>query len=204
MLAIIFMPLLVVVAPMVSAGPLALPASPTPDLGLVTSTGTDGQAEVVVTITNPATATTTIAPSSPENDAPRRTQQPELRDAPQPPPQAQQRDAGFATSPATTTTTNSATEEHTRVGDHAAAAAAKTTPRPSDDPEADSELAREGYSQTTYYACQTYAVSTHCGWHVPVVHVGGARRVVPGGAPGFVAAGAVMACGMFVNAVLGF
>lgn len=195
MLAIIFMPLLVVVAPMVSAGPLALPASPTPD----------GQAEVVVTITNPATATTTVTPSSPEDDAPRRTQQPELRDAPQPPPQAQQRDAGFATSPATTTTTNSATEEHTRVGDHAAAAAAaKTTPRPTDDPEADSELAREGYSQTTYYACETYAVSTHCGWHVPVVHVGGARRVVPGGAPGFVAAGAVMACGVFVNGVLGF
>lgn len=147
----------------------------------------------------------------PEHDGPRPTQ------PPQPP--ALQQDlrvnaAGFAvsSSPASTETTSpdeddddsGAVTPTTTMAQVQAVAAQATEAPPANVPEADADLARLGYSQTTYYACETFARATHCGWHVPVVEVSGAAAAVPrrrdrgSGNVGGVAAGAAV-CGMLVS-----
>ncbi|KAL7904925.1 hypothetical protein GGI35DRAFT_484132 [Trichoderma velutinum] len=36
-------------------------------------------------------------------------------------------------------------------------------------PDQDSQLAKMGYSMTTFYTCDTIGGQEHCGWHVPVL-----------------------------------
>lgn len=160
MLAITFMPLLMAAIPLASANPFTFPSNQ----------GQPKDTLATITITSPATtsatATTTTATAmatpTPATRRPKETQPLELRDG------------GFAASIGTaagaTTTALLAADQ------------AQTTAAPSDDPEADSDLAREGYSQTTYYSCEAFATTTHCGWHVPVVHLAAAGRLRAAGA----------------------
>lgn len=98
-----------------------------------------------------------------------------------------ERDSDFATSPEIAgqpTSTPTATQDHLEVVVAAAAAAATAAPSapPAEDPQAEAELAAQGYAQVTYYSCVAYAESTHCGWHEEVVHSGagglGTRQAV--------------------------
>lgn len=91
-----------------------------------------------------------------------------------------------------------------------AANKAATTPvpdPPTNNPAVASALAQQGYSQETYYSCKTYAAtSTHCGWHVPVVYVGGASggaARMGGNGVKAGAVGAAAACGFVMNYMLG-
>jgi hypothetical protein len=36
-------------------------------------------------------------------------------------------------------------------------------------PDQDAQLAKMGYSMTTFYTCDTVGGQEHCGWHVPVL-----------------------------------
>ena len=74
------------------------------------------------------------------------------------------------------------------------ARAQTTPPPPSDDPQVASALAQQGYSQITYYSCNTRdATLTHCGWHVPVVKVSSAAVGRHGGDVRRIAGAAVAA-----------
>ncbi|KAH7041494.1 uncharacterized protein B0I36DRAFT_312924 [Microdochium trichocladiopsis] len=55
----------------------------------------------------------------------------------------------------------------------AAAAAAVTTPPPQV-PSFDEAYGDE-YMQTTYWSCNTFALTTHCGWHEPIIYIGGGK-----------------------------
>lgn len=217
MLAItVFIPILLSVGPVAFASPLASSGGLVLHVDILTVSTTDGQTSTLTTPTTTAGMSTLPPglepPSSPRQEGPERT--PQAR-APQP-----RDDGGFAVSSTAETASGSASasvatlantisgeaETQTR-----ARAKAMTTPAavaveapPVDDPEADSELARQGYSQTTYYTCVTYAAtSTHCGWHVPVVHGAGAADG-PRRGRGEAMAIAAAACGMMANAVLGW
>lgn len=188
---------------------VATPAAPT------TSVTPTTIASVTGTPSDPA------PPSSPAQEAPRRTQEPqakELRDV-QPAPVPVPRDAvadggGFAISSAAAAAADPTTPTSTTLAAAAAAATlvaaqaqeaeapAPTEAPPVDNPSVDGDLAREGYSQTTYYACERYAATTMCGWHEPVVYVGGGAPA-PGRGVGGVAVGAA-ACGMVANWALGW
>ncbi|KAM0326126.1 hypothetical protein ACHAQA_006719 [Verticillium albo-atrum] len=50
---------------------------------------------------------------------------------------------------------------------------------PATTPRATADLAEHGLRQTTYYSCATYATTTHCGWHRPLVPVAAASVGTP-------------------------
>ncbi|KAJ4422757.1 hypothetical protein N0V82_002536 [Gnomoniopsis sp. IMI 355080] len=154
MLAITFIPLLMAAIPLASASPFTFPANQGQPKGTMAATRVQ-----IITVTSPATtaATTPTAIPTPGAQRPKETQAAlELRDD----------DGGFAASVGGSGgTAASATTAAVLAADQA-----QTTAKPTDDPEADADLAREGYSQVTYYTCEAFATTTHCGWHVPVVH----------------------------------
>jgi len=55
----------------------------------------------------------------------------------------------------------------------AAAAAALTTPPPQV-PSFEDAYGDE-FTQTTYWSCNTFALTTQCGWHEPILYIGGAK-----------------------------
>ena len=73
--------------------------------------------------------------------------------------------------------------------------AALTTPYPGqEDGHGDihgDEMAAMSFRQTTYYTCITHRVSTHCGWHHPILEAGGSR--LGGGGWGWAARAAAAA-----------
>ncbi|KAJ4396398.1 hypothetical protein N0V93_000617 [Gnomoniopsis smithogilvyi] len=161
MLAITFMPLLMAAIPLASASPFTFLANQGQPKGTMAAIWVQ-----TITVTSPATtATTPTAKPTPATQRPKETQVLELRDG------------GFAASLGTASSDDAAATTAALAVEQA-----QTTAKPTDDPEADSDLAREGYSQVTYYTCEAFATTTHCGWHVPVVHVSGAERLRLGGA----------------------
>lgn len=198
MLAITFMRLLVAAAPLALASPFTFQPNQ------VQAIGTLASKEQSIAITSSATTPTTAratatAASTAALQPPQESHHlEELRGiSPAPEPAPVPRDDGFAASIAATTTAAAAVTAVTTAKSVAEqVAAAQTTAPPSDDPEADAELAREGYSQTTYYSCEAFATTTHCGWHVPVVHVAEAAGRRAGGGAAAAAAGAAGAAVM--------
>lgn len=54
-----------------------------------------------------------------------------------------------------------------------AAAAALTTPPPQ--VPSFEEAYGDEFTQTTYWSCNTFALTTRCGWHEPILYIGGAK-----------------------------
>lgn len=176
MLAITLMPLLLAAAPLASASPFTFLANQRqqPKGTLAAATWAE-----IITVTSPATtATTPTAIPSPVTKRPKETNSPLV----------ELRDGTFAASLGSDdnddddTAATAATATTAPTAAVLAADQAQTTAKPTDDPEADADLAREGYSQVTYYTCEAFATTTHCGWHVPVVHVSLAGRLQTVGA----------------------
>lgn len=217
MLAIDFIPLLFGLAQLASASPLTRPASA--DVSLATLTVAESSTTAIA-----ATTTTIQRPASSSNEPARNHAEQDQRDS-EAPPQAQRR-ADFATSPASSTVavaaaTSTVTAAEDSFNDDSAQEAAVTTSKtqdsvnpattaaPTDNSIVDADLAKEGYSELTYYSCEKYATATLCGWHEPVIYVGktggAARQGGQGGVaarPGLAAAGAVV-CGAALNMMLG-
>ncbi|EEY16034.1 predicted protein [Verticillium alfalfae VaMs.102] len=67
---------------------------------------------------------------------------------------------------------------------------------PATTPRATADLAEHGLRQTTYYSCATYATTTHCGWHRPLIPVAassGAEKTAGVGSVAMVAAASIAA-----------
>lgn len=191
MLAITFIPLLLAAAPLASASPFTFLASQRQPKGTLTPAT---RAETI-TVTSPATITTPTTPTaipSPATKRPKETNSPLLL--------LELRDGGFAASlgsdadaaDATAATATASTEPAVV----AAEDQAQVTAKPTDDPETDADLAEKGYSQVTYYTCEAFATTTHCGWHVPVVRVSLAGRLQAVGAAAVLGA---MGAGLLVG-----
>lgn len=173
------------------------------------STMTTAAAPESRTLITPTAVALATGAANPPPLAPPAQKGPRPTQPPRPLPEFRVDEAGFAVSSAAAAAKTASPEGDdgnigagaTQAVAAAAAAAAVTTDAPpADVPEADSDLARQGYSQTTYYACETFARATHCGWHVPVVQVGAAAAPERsrGRSVGVAAAGAA-ACGMLVS-----
>lgn len=174
MLANTFIPLLLAAAPLTSASPFTFLANQRQPKGTLTAAT---RAETI-TITSPATTATSLAAIPfPATKRPKETNSPLLLEL---------RDSGFAASLGSDADDADATAATATATTAAAAVAAEdqaqVTAKPTDDPEADADLAEKGYSQVTYYTCEAFATTTHCGWHVPVVHVSLAGRLQAVGA----------------------
>lgn len=180
MLAITLLPLLLAAAPLASASPFTFLANQRrqqPKDTLAAATWAE-----IITVTSPATTATTppaaTAIPSPITKRPKETNSPLL----------ELRDGTFAASVGSDNdndddeATGTATTTANAAAAVLAANQAQTTAKPTDDPEADADLAQEGYSQVTFYTCEAFATTTHCGWHVPVVHVSVAGRLQTVGA----------------------
>ncbi|PSR85899.1 hypothetical protein BD289DRAFT_433250 [Coniella lustricola] len=224
MLAIDFIPLLFGLAQLASAGPLTRPASV--DVTLATLTAAESETTAATAFVKGATTISRPASSPPSEDKEAGIQLLEQRDDSHASPQAQQR-AEFATSPASTTIAAAAAATSTTAAVAAAAedsfnesaeeaissstqdaSTPATTAPPTDNQEVDADLAKEGYSEVTYYSCERYATATLCGWHEPVIYVGktggAGRQMARGGGvagPGLAAAGAAV-CGTMLTMML--
>lgn len=199
----VLIPLLLTAA--VSASPFTTISMPP-----VHSSGSNCRNSSLATTAAPDSQPLITAPAAtgappPEHEGPRPTQPPQLQDLRvEKAAAAAAAGGGFAVSSSSNDGddgdsepgTSTATTKTTMTQQQAVAALATDAP-PADVPEADSDLARQGYSQVTYYACETFARATHCGWHVPVVEVSGAERR-GSGSVGTAAVGAAV-CGMLVN-----
>lgn len=112
--------------------------------------------------------------------------------------------AGFAVSSPSTSGPDATMTTTTAQAVAAAAEAVATAAPPEEVPEADADLAAQGYTQVTYYACETFARATHCGWHVPVVHLSSAAAATRRGTGVAVTAVGAAACGMLASWVFGW
>lgn len=87
----------------------------------------------------------------------------------------------------------------------AAAGAALTTPPPQ--VPSFEEAYGDEFTQTTYWSCNTFALTTQCGWHEPILYIGNAKsgaskaRSLAGGSGGY---GVLVLEGLVVGAVVLF
>lgn len=72
---------------------------------------------------------------------------------------------------------------------------------PAASPRPTADLGEHGLTQVTYYSCATYATTTHCGWHRPLISTAAARRLDSGSGDGtgivLAVAGIVVALSLF-------
>lgn len=150
--------LLLLASPLASASPFTLLPHPRPQMASKVATANNNN-HTIPLVTPASTAPTSSTATPPQPAA----------SMVGPQPQPLQLAVIDLTATTTRTPTKAATTPTPATLEELALAAQTTDAPPANDPDIEADLAREGYSQVTYYSCERYAATTMCGWHVPVV-----------------------------------